>query len=91
VMRQVVGEGDSKTTTPQQESPDGVPMAQQDSSKRALPAAQSGRTPGQLTAADDKKPRKPRGRRKKSSASSEADDAAQPNGQERRVARQADE
>ncbi len=93
VMRQIVGKRDSKVSTQWQEPPDVVPTAQQDSLNPALPAAENAQTPGRLTVADDKKPRKSHGRRRKSSTPSEENCAAQPNKREKneKTADQADE
>jgi hypothetical protein len=83
VMRQIIGERESKVSSQWQEPPDAVPTAQQASQEPALPAAENGRTPSRLTVADDRKPRKSHGRRRKSSAPSGENYAAQPNKKER--------
>jgi hypothetical protein len=82
LMRQIVGKKDSKVSTQWQEPPDVFPIAQQGSLNPAPPAAENIQTPGRLTVADDKKPRKAHGRRRKSSTASEENYAAQPNKKE---------
>jgi hypothetical protein len=76
-MRQIIGERDTKVSTQWQAPPDRVPTAPQDSGEPVLPAAENGQAAGKLIVADNKKPRKSHGRRKKLSAHSRENDPAQ--------------
>ena len=79
VMRQIVGERDSRVSTPWQKLPEEGLTAQQVSQGPALPVAEnSGPTPGRLPVVD-KKSRKSHGHRRKSAAFSGENYTAQPN------------
>jgi hypothetical protein len=83
-MRQILGEGDSDVRKPRRETPAALPTGQRDSQEPALPAAGSGEgTLGRLTVAEDKKPRKNQGPRRKSAVPSKNHYAAQSNKKER--------
>jgi hypothetical protein len=93
VMRRITDGTDSKGPTKRNEPVEAVPAAQLNAEEPPLPGAENGRTPGQSIVDGDKKPRKPRGRRKKSSSPPEKNYAAEPNKKERsdKAATQADE
>jgi hypothetical protein len=81
VMRQIIGERDSKASTQRQEPPAATPTGQTGSLEPALPAAENEnvRTPARLAVNDVQKPRKSHRRTRKSAAPSEQNYAVQPN------------
>jgi hypothetical protein len=78
VMRRVIAERDSKAPIGTKEPGNAVPMAQSDSQEPTLPAIE-GHLPERSTDADKRKLRKPHRTKRKSSATPEANCAAQPN------------
>jgi hypothetical protein len=94
VMRQIIGERDSKVSMQWQEPPDTLPTAQQAAHRPPPTAERNGvQASGRLSVAEDKKPRTPHRRRRKSAAPTEENDAVQPNEKESssKMAAQADE
>jgi hypothetical protein len=95
VMRQIIGERDSKASTQRLEPPAATPTGQPGSQEPALPAAENEnrQTPGRLAVDDVQKLRKSHRRRRKSAEPSGQHYAAQPNKNERNdeIADQVDE
>jgi len=94
VMRQIIGERDSKIPTQWQEPPDILPTAQQ-AAHEPPPAAETNgvQAAGKASVAEDEKPRKPHRRRRKAPAPREENYAVQPNqkASSSKMAAQADE
>jgi hypothetical protein len=81
VMRRITGERDSKAATERKEPTDAVSTAQSGSQEPALSTGGSGQ-PERSIVADQRKPRKSHGRKRKPSAASGENYAARPNKKE---------
>jgi hypothetical protein len=79
VMRRITGERDSKAPVERKEPAGAVPTTQLGSPEPALPMAEDSRPAERSMIADEKKPRKSHGRKRKSSGPPEENYAAQPN------------
>jgi hypothetical protein len=92
VMRRMTGERDSKAPTERKEPTDAFSTAQPGSQEPALPTVGSGQ-PERSIVADERKPRKSHGRKRKPSATSGENYATRPNKKERsdEAAAEADE
>jgi hypothetical protein len=93
VMRRITGEKDSKVPIQRKEPADAIPTAQSGSEEPTLQTVRNGRSSERSMTADQSKPRKSHGRKRKSSAPPGENYAAQPNKKERsdEAAAQADE